>query len=98
MHSRHQARWISKGRLEQLRRARSSGRGVVLESFSGFLIVEPKGSDLGDGPVLSHQEADYELRPVWCAGNKTRLKEARELLGLGAEAVINEQRFAEMAS
>jgi hypothetical protein len=93
----YQARWISKRRLDAIRRAKASGQGVILDSFNGFLVVEPVGSELGDGPVLSQEEADYELRPVWCSGVKARLREARMLLGLSPEAVV-EAQHAEAAS
>jgi hypothetical protein len=90
----YQARWISKRRLDEIRRTKESGKGLVLDSFNGFLIVEPQGTELGDGPVLSAAEADYELRPVWCAGAKAKLRDARQLLGLGAEAVTQEHQYA----
>jgi hypothetical protein len=90
----YQARWISKRRLDAIRRTRESTRGIPLDSFNGFLMVEPVGSNLGDGPVLSREEADFELRPVWCSGTKARLRDARELLGLDPEAV-NEEQLAE---
>ncbi len=82
MEKAYQARWISKGRLAAIRKDGRVTRGVVLESFNGFLIVEPVGSDLGDGKPLSREEADYELQPVWCPGPKVKLTEARKLLGL----------------
>ncbi len=78
----YQARWISKGRLDALRRRGGWRPGVLVESYNGYLIVEPAGSDLGDGPVLSPVEAEYELQPVWCPGPKARLTEARKLIGL----------------
>jgi hypothetical protein len=84
----YQARWISKRRLDEIRKSRESCQGIVLDSFNGFLIVEPVRSNLGDGPILSLEEADYELRPVWCAGVKAKLREARECLGLDPEAVL----------
>jgi hypothetical protein len=86
----YQARWISKRRLDAVRKSGAITRGVVLDSFNGFLIVEPVGGELGDGPVLTREEADYELRPVWCAGSKAKLKEARRRLGLTAEAVAED--------
>jgi hypothetical protein len=80
----YQATWVSKQRAEHLRRI-GVGRGILLESFNGFLVVEAVGSKLGDGLVLSHQEADYELQAVWCTGPKAKLTEARRLLGLDRE-------------
>ena len=91
MRADYHARWVSKRRLEHIRRTKDPTRVVVLDSFNGFLIVEPMGSNLGDGPVLSRVEADYELRPVWCGEAKAKLREARELLGLDPEAVKEKQ-------
>jgi hypothetical protein len=93
----YQARWISKRRLDEIRRTREYRQGIVLDSFNGFLIVEPVGSNLGDGPVLSLEEADYELQPVWCAGAKARLREARERLGLNPEAAPRESLTESLA-
>jgi hypothetical protein len=82
MASAYQARWVSKPRLDLLKKSGRLGEGMLLDSFNGFLIVEPVGSDLGDGNVLSPFEADYELQEVWCSGPKSKLKQARKLLGL----------------
>ncbi len=84
MDTSYQTRWISKQRLEAVRRSGEVSQGIVLDSFNGFLIVEPIGSNLADGPVLSREDADYELNPVWCSGPKGRLSQARHLLGLPA--------------
>jgi len=83
----YRARWISKQRLESLRRTGHLGQSVILESFNGFIIVEPAGADLGDGEIMSVETADYELRPVWCTGAKAKLREARKLLGLEANEI-----------
>jgi len=85
MNTRHQVRWISRKRVDALRRSGTLRPGLLLESFNGYLIVEPAGSNLGDGAVLSPQEADYELQEVWVAGSKVKLAEARRLLGLEVE-------------
>jgi hypothetical protein len=82
MNTQYQARCISRQRLDAVRRSGAVTQGIVLDSFNGFLIVEPVGSNLGDGAVLAPQDADYELSPVWCSGPKGRLNEARRLLGL----------------
>ncbi len=84
--SAYQARWVSKGRYESLRRSGKLGQAVLLDTFSGYIVVEPVGSDLGDGAVLSPQEADYELQPVYYTGPKAKLREARNRLGLEHEA------------
>lgn len=84
--SEYQARWISRGRYEALRRSGKLGHAVLLDTFSGYIVVEPVGSDLGDRDVLSRQEADYELQPVYYTGPKAKLRGARRLLGLEHEA------------
>jgi hypothetical protein len=87
MSNEYQARWITKKRLDAVRRSGAVTRGVVLDSFNGFLIVEPVGAELGDGPVLSREEAEFELQSVWCGGSRARLQEARRLVGLAPEPV-----------
>ena len=88
----YQARWISKTRLEEVRKRRRLGSAIVLGHYNGFLIVEPVGDDLGDGAILSAQEADYELAPIWCTGPKATLRDARQHLGL--EAGIHKKELA----
>lgn len=83
----YQARWMSKQRLDSLRKTGQLAQGVLLESFNGYIMVEPVGADLGDGDVMPVETADYELRPVWCTGAKAKLREARKLLGLEAEEI-----------
>lgn len=84
MHMAYQARWVSKQRAEALKRSGAARRGVLLDSFNGFLIVEPTGADLGDGDILPQEEADYELQSAWCISPLTKLAEARRLLGFEA--------------
>src|SRR5262249_33888650 len=84
MSSEYQARWITKQRVDELRRSGLGGRGVIVDSFNGFIVVEPVGSDLGDGNVLTPQEAEYELQPAWSISPNARLAQARQLLGLEA--------------
>ena len=86
MHARFQARRISKQRIQFLRKSGRMKDAIVLDSFSGFLIVEPVGSDLGDGDVLDATEADFELNTAWCLTTRSRLNEARKRLGLEREA------------
>lgn len=88
MQAMYQARWISKERLRQLRKSGSLGKGLLLDSFNGWIIVEPAGSELGDGEIMSAETADYELQPVWCPGSPAKLKEARRLVGLEAEELV----------
>jgi hypothetical protein len=82
--SMYEARWLSKDRLIALRKAGRLDGAIVLDSMKGFLIVEKRGSHLGDGPVLSREEADYELQPVWCTSATARIEQARRLIGLDA--------------
>ncbi len=86
MQETYEVRRISKERLAALRKAGGVGSAILVENFAGLLIVEPSDSHLGDGETLAPETADYELRPVWCLGAKTRLREARERLGLDATA------------
>ena len=83
----YQARWCSKGKADVLRRSSAVHGAMVLDSFNGIILVEPAGAALGDGVVLSPQEADLELRPVWSLERKTKLVHARKLLGLTADSV-----------
>jgi hypothetical protein len=78
----YQARRISKSRRDLLLRARSSSKGIVLDSINGFIMVEPVGSDLGDGEILSPEIANYELSDAWCLDSRAKLAEARRLLHL----------------
>ena len=81
----YQARWISKAQINAIRKSGSSQRGVLIDYRTGFVIVEPVGSNLGDGEVLPRDLADYELREVWCPTSRSKLIEARRLLGLDAK-------------
>lgn len=81
MPSSYQARRISKPRAVVVRN--HSGREcIVLSGFNGMIIIEPKGARVGDGQVLSAEEAKYELQPVWCRDSKSKIDEARRRLGL----------------
>jgi hypothetical protein len=82
--SEFQARWISKKQTEQARKSGGLKDGLLLSSFKGYIIVEPRGSRLGDGALLSPTEQDFELRCEWCQEPKGRIVEARKRLGLSA--------------
>ena len=82
MYTPYQARRISKRRADEVKKSDASTRAILLGTFNGFIIVEPADSGMGDGEVLSEQEADYELQPVWHLGPKATLREARKRLGL----------------
>jgi hypothetical protein len=86
MREQYQARWISRGRAVALKKTGRLGSAILLDSFNGYILVEPAESGLGDGAVLSPQEADYELQPVWYIGPKAKLRDARSRLGLEALA------------
>lgn len=81
MNQQYEARWVSKPRAHVLKR-RLPPDAILLDMFSGFLVVQPVGSDLGDGAVLSRQEAEFELQPAWFLGYKPVLLQARRKLGL----------------
>jgi hypothetical protein len=87
MGSAYQARWVTKQRAEQIKRT-GTGQGRLVDSFKGYILVEPMAGHRGDGRVLSQQEADYELQDVWCTEAKAKLFQARRLLGLEAAAPI----------
>jgi hypothetical protein len=78
----YQARWISKQRRDALKRTGALKNAILLDSFNGFLVVEPIGGTLGDGAIIPAEAADYELSPVWCLDAKSKLTAARRLLGL----------------
>jgi hypothetical protein len=82
MRTNYHARWISKARRNALLKSGDVLKCVLLDSFNGFIIVEPVGSDLGDGEVLSTDDADYELRDAWCQESRAKLTQARKLLQL----------------
>jgi len=83
------ARWMSRERAEWSKRKGLLGSAILLETFNGYIIVEPANGELGDGPILSREEAEYELTPVWYTGPKARLREARQRLGLDVEALAS---------
>jgi hypothetical protein len=93
MDTKYQARWISRKRLDQLRRSGDKRKGLALDHFNGTLIIEPVGSELGDGPVLSPQEAEYELQPAWLLGPRGVATEARRRLGLELEEPVGTGTF-----
>ncbi len=86
MHAPYQARWISKRRADEVKKSGALGGSLLINTFNGIIIIEPVESNLGDGDILSVEEADYELQPVWHLGPKAMLREARRRLGLEAEA------------
>lgn len=85
MQTHYQARWISRRRVNELIKAKRLSKAMHLDHLNGILMIEPVGSDWGDGPILPPQEADYELQPAWILDSQTRLRQARELLGLESE-------------
>lgn len=83
------ARWISRERAEHTKRKGLLGRAILLETFNGYIVVEPTDGQLGDGAILSREEAEYELTPVWFTGPKTKLRDARSRLGLEVLALAS---------
>lgn len=86
MQAQFQARWVSKRRADEVKKSGTLGRSLLINTFNGIIIIEPGGSNLGDGNVLPPEEADYELQPVWHLGPRAVLREARRRVGLEAEA------------
>jgi hypothetical protein len=85
MRSKYHARWVSKGKAESLRKFGLLAEAILVGHLNGFIVVEPAGSKLGDGQVLSPEVADYELRTAWCQAPRAVLTKARQLLGLDPE-------------
>ena len=90
MHSTYQARRISKSRADQVKKSNAPGRAMLLDTFNGIIVIESFDAPVGDGDILSLQEADYELQPVWHLGPKTMLRQARMRLGLEADAAASQ--------
>lgn len=86
MHASYQARRISKRRADEVKKSGILGRSLLMNTFNGIIVIEPAEGNLGDGDILSSEEADYELQPVWHLGPKAMLREGRRRLGLEAEA------------
>ncbi len=86
MQAEFQARRISKRRADEVKKSGILGRSLLMNTFNGIIIIEPVGSNLGDGEIMSPEEADYELQPVWHLGPRAMLREARKRVGLEAEA------------
>jgi hypothetical protein len=88
MPTNYEARWISRKRFEQVRKTTVGGGALFLDHLYGILAIEPAGSNLGDGEVLSPQEIEYEMQPVWLLGSPTVVREARRRVGLAAEQKV----------
>lgn len=86
MQAQFQAKRISKRRADEVKRSGILGRSLLINTFNGIIIVEPVESNLGDGDIMSPDEADYEMQPVWHLGPRNLLREARKRVGLDAEA------------
>ena len=82
MTSRFQAQWVSRHKAQAIKRAGPKKDAVLLDTFTGIIIVEPEGKQWGDGPVLTPDEAAFELQPAWHYGPAARIREARRRLGL----------------
>lgn len=91
MTTEYQACRLSKRRADEVKKSPAITGALLLNTFNGFILIEPAGSHLGDGPALSPEEADYELQPVWHLGPKTLLREARRRLGLEDGAAVGQQ-------
>ena len=80
MKSSFQARWLSKKQAESLRKSGRLGRALLLDSFKGFIVIEPCAERLGDGDVLSPEEAAFEVNDAWCMESRVKIAQARRLL------------------
>lgn len=85
MNPKFQARWISKQQTHDFKKTGNFTNSMVFDSCKGHILVEPAGTNPRDAGVLPLDVADYELRPAWCLGPKTRVQKARELLGLALD-------------
>ncbi len=94
MQTEFEARWVSKERAKAIRKRSVPSDVLLLDMFTGFILVQPKGSDLGDGPVLNPTEMDAELQLVWFLGPWRVLRQARERLGLESGTVEAEMAHA----
>jgi len=81
MANRYQARWVSKDKAHDIKRAGPKTDAVLLDTFKGIIIVEPVGKKWGDGPVLTPSEAEFELQPAWHYGPTAKIREARIRMG-----------------
>jgi hypothetical protein len=82
MGTKYQARWVSKPRRDRLLKSGAFRNGILLDTLNGFIIVEPVGSNLGDGEVLAPEVAFSELSEAWCRESRSKLGKARSLLHL----------------
>ena len=87
MQPKYQARRISKSQADALRRRSDLRQTLLLDCFSGFILVAPEGSISTEGEILAPEVADYELRSAWSYSPLTKLTQARRLLGLEPDAV-----------
>lgn len=89
----HVARRMSRERFKQMMTHEGSGReGIVFYCVTnGPIVVEPEDGDMGDGEILSVEEADRCLRETWCYANPELISGARQLLGLEPEKTATAQ-------
>ena len=78
----YQARWTSRQQADKIKRTGGLARAILLDTLKGPIVVEPAGSALGDGAVLSPLELEAEHQPAWFLGPTLKLREARTRLGL----------------
>jgi hypothetical protein len=88
MNARYQARWASRQQADKIKRNGSLNSAILLDTLKGPIVVEPAGSGLADGAVLSDQEIEMELQPVWFTGPLMKLRQARKLLGIPESAGV----------
>jgi hypothetical protein len=88
MKAKYQARRVSRNLAHALRKSGTTDRGVLLDTCNGFIVIEPCNSPLGDGAVLTHQDAIMEIQPAWCQERKSKVERAHHLLGLEAVGAL----------
>ncbi len=88
MASQYKAQWVSRRRMNELKKAGLALKTLLLNHLNGFIVIEPADTELGDGAVLSPTEADYELQQSWILDPIKTLQQAREQLGLGNNELL----------
>ncbi len=60
------SRWISRGLARKTRRIREAGGFLFPTNWERHIVIEPEGSNLGDGPILTRGQASYQICRVFC--------------------------------
>lgn len=84
MQSNYQARWVSKEQVPAIKRSGRLANSLLLDTLKGFILVEPTDGAADGNHILSPEEADYELQPVWFYGPKDEAAGGPPPAGAGA--------------